>query len=55
MLFRFSNATASFQDYIIKILIEKLDIFVIIYWNNIFIYTKDSGQAHMNAVWWVLK
>ena len=30
-------------DYINKILAKKLNIFVIIYLNDIFIYTKDLG------------
>ena len=54
MLFGLLNAPASFQDYINKILAEKLDIFVIVYLDNILIYTKDAGQAHVNAVCWVL-
>ena len=37
MFFRLSNAPASFQGYINKILSKKLDIFVIIYLNDIFI------------------
>ena len=49
-----SNAPASVQDYINKILAEKLDIFVIVYLDNILIYTKDAGQAHVNAVHWLL-
>ena len=44
-----SNTPASFQDYINKILAEKLNIFVIVYLNNIFIYMKDPSQAHVNA------
>ena len=48
-------APTSFKSYINKILAEKLDIFVIVYLNNIFIYTKDLGQAHVNSVWRVLK
>ena len=51
MLFGLSNAPASFQDYINKIPVKKLNIFIIVYLNNIFIYTKDPGQAHINAVW----
>ena len=43
MLFKLSNAPASFQSYIKKILAEKLNIFVIIYLNYILIYTKNSG------------
>ena len=43
MLFGFFNVPATFQRYINKILAEKLDIFVIIYLDNILIYTKDSS------------
>ena len=55
MPFELFNAPASFQGYINKILAEKLDIFVIVYLNDIFIYTEDPGQAYVNAVQWVLK
>ena len=55
MPFRLSNAPASFQGYINKILTGKLNIFVIIYLNDILIYTKDPGQAHVDAVWSVLE
>ena len=41
MSFGLSNASASFQGYINKILPKKLDIFGIIYPDNIFIYAKD--------------
>ena len=54
MLFRFSNTLAIFQGYVNKILAKKLDIFVIVYLNNILIYTKDSGQPYVKAVCWVL-
>ncbi len=50
MLFGFSNAPASFQGYINKILAEKLDIFNVIYLDNILIYTEDPGQPHFEAV-----
>ena len=43
MLFELFNAFVSFQDYINKILAEKLDIFVIVYLNDIFIYIEDPG------------
>ena len=55
MSFGLSNALASFEGYINKILAEKLNIFVIIYLDNIFIYTKDPGPAHGNTIWWILK
>ena len=55
MPFGLSNAPASFQGYINKILAEKLDIFVIVYLDDILIYTEDSGQGHLEAVRWVLE
>ena len=50
MLFGLSNTPANFKGYINKILAKKLNIFVIVYLNDIFIYTKNLGQAHVNAV-----
>ncbi len=55
MLFGLINALATFQGYINKILAEKLDIFVIVYLNDIFIYTKSEGKEHVEIVQWVLK
>ena len=54
MLFGLSNAPASFQGYINKIMAEQLDIFVIVYLDDILIYTDDQGQGHVEAVQWVL-
>ena len=54
MLFELRNAFASFQDYINKILTKKFGIFVIIYLNNIFIYTKDPDQGYIKAIKWML-
>ena len=54
MPFGLSNALATFQEYVNKILVKKLDIFVIIYSDDILIYTKNPGQAHVEAVGWVL-
>ena len=50
MPFGLSNVLASFQGYINKILAKKLDVFVIVYLDNILIHTDDTGQAHVNAV-----
>ena len=50
MLFGLTNASASFQGYINKIFAEKLDIFVIIYLDDIFIYIKDDGNGHVAIV-----
>ena len=54
MLFGLSNAPASFQGYINKILAEKLDIFIIVYLDDILIYIKDQGRGCVEAVQWVL-
>ena len=54
MSFGLSNAPTSFQGYINKILAKKLDVFVIFYLDDILIYSKDAGQAHVDAVRWVL-
>ncbi len=45
--FELTNTVATFQDYINKILIKKLDVFVIVYFNNIFIYTENKGKEHV--------
>ena len=55
MLFSLTNTPGSFQSYVNKILAKKLDIFVIVYLDDILIYTKDSGKVHVKAVWWVLE
>ena len=55
MPFGLTNAPGSFQGYVNKILAEKLDIFVIVYLDDILIYTKDLGKAHVKAVRWVLE
>ena len=54
MPFGLSNAPTSFQGYINKILAEKLDIFIIVYLDDILIYTENQGQSHVEAVWCVL-
>ena len=42
MRFKLLNTLANFQGYINKILTKKLNIFVIIYLNDIFIYTNNQ-------------
>ena len=54
MSFGLFNVPISFQNYIKKILAKKLDIFVLVYLDDILIYTKDLGQGHVKAVRWVL-
>ena len=55
MSFGLTNAPASFQRFINKILIEKLDIFVIAYLDIIFIYIDDDGDGYVTVVRWVLE
>ena len=50
MLFKLFNILVDFQGYINKILAEKLEIFIIIYLNNIFIYIKDLSQGYVKAM-----
>ncbi len=54
MPFGLTNALATFQGYINKILAEKLNVFVIVYFNDIFIYIENKGKEHIQAVQWVL-
>ena len=54
MSYKLSNTPASFQGYINKILAEKPDSFVIVYWDDIFIYTENQGQGHVDTVRWIL-
>lgn len=54
MPFGLFNTQTSFKGYINKILVEKLDIFVIVYFNDILVYTNDFGQLHVDIVRWVL-
>ncbi len=55
ILFGLTNAPATFQNYINKILAEKLVVFVIVYLDDIFIYTESEGKEHVKAVQWVLE
>ena len=55
MPFSLTNAPASFQEYINKILAEKLDIFVIVYLHDILIYIDDDGDEHVSVVQWMLE
>ncbi len=54
MAFELTNTSATSQNYINKILVKKLDVFVIVYLNEIIIYTKNEDEEHIQVVWWVL-
>ncbi len=45
---------ATFYNYINKILAENLDVFVIVYFDDILIHTESKGKEYIQAVWWVL-
>ena len=47
MLFGLTITPATFQGYINKILAEKLNVFVIVYLDDILIYTKDKRESHI--------
>lgn len=51
MFSELTNVSATFQNYINKILAEKLDIFIIIYLDDILIYTENKGEGYVEAVW----
>ena len=53
MLFELINTFAIFQKIINDILREYLDVFVIIYWNNILIYSKTL-KKHVKYIQKVL-
>ena len=55
MFFSLTNVSASFQGYINKIFAKKLDIFIIVYLDDILIYTDDNRDGHVTAVWWVFE
>ncbi len=50
MSFELTNTLIIFQGYINKILVEKLDVFIIVYLDNIFIYTKNKGKGYVEAI-----
>ncbi len=50
MPFGLTNAQTTFQGYINKILAEKHEVFVIVYLNNILIYTESEGEEHVQTV-----
>ena len=54
MPFGLTNISATFQGYINKILAEKLNVFVMVYFNNIFIATENKKKDYVKLVWWVL-
>ena len=54
MPFRLTKVLVTFQDYINMILAEKFDVFVIVYLDDIFIYTGSKSEKYIQAIQWVL-
>ena len=50
MRFGLTNILTTFWGYINKIFVKKLDVFVIVYLNNIFIYIKSVGKKYIEAI-----
>ena len=48
--FSLSNTLASSQGYINKIAAKTLDIFVIVYLDNILIYTENLKKLHIDII-----
>ena len=55
MPFGLTNAMQICQGYVNKILAKKLDIFVIVYFDNILIYIQNPKKNHIKVVQWVLE
>ena len=57
MLFELINASATFQTYINNVLKEHLNIFVIVYLNNILVYSKNKKdhKKHVRQILNTLK
>ena len=51
MSFWLINALATFKSYINEILAKKLNVFIIVYYDNIFIYTKSKKKEHIKTIW----
>ncbi len=51
MPFGLTNTPAIFQSYINKILAKTLNIFIIVYLDNIFIYTENEIKKHIESIW----
>lgn len=51
MFFGLINTPATiFQSYIIKFLVEKLNFFIIVYFDDIFIYTESKGKQYIKTI-----
>ena len=51
MFFGLTNIPVTFKSYINKIFLDKLDVFVIVYLDDIFIYIKEKGEGNIKIVY----
>ena len=50
MPFSLTNALVTFENYINKILAENFTVFIIVYFNDILIYTKSKRKKHIKTI-----
>ncbi len=50
MPFKLTNTLATFPEYINKILVDKFNVFVIVYLDDIFIYTKNKRKSYIKTI-----
>lgn len=50
MIFDLSNILVNFEKNIKQMLAKNLDIFVVMFLDNILIYTKNANQGHVTAI-----
>ena len=50
MFFGLTNTPVKFQGYINKILANKFNFFIIVYFNDIFIYAKNKKKKHVETI-----
>ena len=57
MLFELTNTSAMFQTYINNVLREHLDVFVVIYLDDILVYSKNKAdhKVHVRKILEALK
>lgn len=51
MLVGLTNVPDTFQSYMNKILVEKLDVFIIMYLKDIFIYIESGRKEYVEIIW----
>lgn len=55
IIFGLSSISTSFQGYINKILSKKFNVFIIVYMDEVLIYTKDECLSHVKVIQWIFE